>query len=68
MTRRPTAPRHERAGFTLIEMMFAMVIMAAGLLAMLAVQDQALQQCRYGRHTTESMQIAQRSTIVFCLL
>jgi prepilin-type N-terminal cleavage/methylation domain-containing protein len=50
-------PVRKRGGFTLIEMMFAMVIMAAGLLAMLAVQVQALQQGRYGRHTTEAMQI-----------
>jgi prepilin-type N-terminal cleavage/methylation domain-containing protein len=57
MTRRSDAPHRARAGFTLIEMMFAMVIMAAGLLAMLAVQVQALQQGRYGRHTTEARQI-----------
>ncbi len=57
MERRTDTARRERAGFTLIEMMFAMVIMAAGLLAMLAVQVQALQQGRYGRHTTEAMQL-----------
>jgi prepilin-type N-terminal cleavage/methylation domain-containing protein len=56
-SRRPDASRRQRGGFTLIEMMFAMVIMAAGLLAMLAVQVQALQQGRYGRHTTEAMQL-----------
>ena len=50
--------RRGRSGFTLIEMMFAMVILAGGLLAMLAVQMQALKQGRYGRHTSEAMQIA----------
>ena len=50
--------RRARSGFTLIEMMFAMVILAGGLLAMLAVQVQALKQGRYGRHTSEAMQIA----------
>jgi prepilin-type N-terminal cleavage/methylation domain-containing protein len=50
--------RHARSGFTLIEMMFAMVILAGGLLAMLAVQVQALKQGRYGRHTSEAMQVA----------
>jgi prepilin-type N-terminal cleavage/methylation domain-containing protein len=47
-----------RTGFTLIEMLFAMAILAGGLLAMLAVQVQALKQGRYGRHTSEAMQIA----------
>ena len=50
--------RRVRSGFTLIEMMFAMAILACGLLAMLAVQMQALKQGRYGRHTSEAMQIA----------
>jgi len=54
----PRMPRRPRSGFTLIEMMFAMVILATGLLAMLAVQVQALKQGRYGRHTSEAMQIA----------
>ena len=54
----PRTTRRPRSGFTLIEMMFAMVILATGLLAMLAVQVQALKQGRYGRHTSEAMQIA----------
>lgn len=57
MTRAPDTTRRERSGFTLIEMMFAMVILAGGLLAMLSVQVQALKQGRYGRHTSEAMQI-----------
>ena len=47
-----------RDGFTLIEMMFALAILAGGLLAMLMVQMQALQQGRYGRHTTDAMEVA----------
>jgi prepilin-type N-terminal cleavage/methylation domain-containing protein len=52
------ARRRARAGFSMIEMMFAMVILAAGLLAMLTSQIHALKQGKYGRHTTEAMQIA----------
>ena len=58
MGREGRTARRVRAGFTLIEMMLAMVILAGGLLAMLAVQVQALKQGRYGRHTSEAMQIA----------
>ncbi len=47
-----------RGGFTLVEMMFALAILAGGLLAMLMVQTQALKQGRYGRHTTDAMQVA----------
>jgi prepilin-type N-terminal cleavage/methylation domain-containing protein len=52
------ASRRLCRGFTLIEMMFALVILAGGLLAMLMVQTQALKQGRYGRHTTDAMQVA----------
>jgi prepilin-type N-terminal cleavage/methylation domain-containing protein len=58
MTRAQQTTRRARSGFTLIEMMLAMAILAGGLLAMLAVQVQALKQGRYGRHTSEAMQIA----------
>ena len=47
-----------RSGFSLLELMFAMAILAGGLLAMLMVQMQALKQGRYGRHTSEAMQLA----------
>ena len=57
-----------RSGFTLIEMMFALVILAGGLLAMLSVQVQALKQGRYGRHTTEAMQIARDQMELFVRL
>jgi prepilin-type N-terminal cleavage/methylation domain-containing protein len=58
MTRASHATRRARSGFSMIEMMIALVILAGGLLAMLSVQVQALKQGRYGRHTTEAMQIA----------
>jgi Tfp pilus assembly protein PilV len=52
-------PRARRgAGLSLIEMMFALVILAGGLLAMLTAQIHALKQGKYGRHTSEAMQIA----------
>jgi len=57
-----------QGGFTLIEMMFAMVILAGGLLAMLMVQTQALKQGRYGRHTTEAMQLARDQMELFMRL
>ncbi len=56
MPRQPRSTR--RRGFTLVEMMFALAILAGGLLAMLMVQTQALQQGRYGRHTNDAMQVA----------
>jgi prepilin-type N-terminal cleavage/methylation domain-containing protein len=55
-------------GFTLIEMMFALVILAGGLLAMLLVQTQAMRQGRQGRHTTEAMQIARDQMETFMRL
>ncbi len=59
MTATDTAPRaRKRAGFSLIEMMFALAILAGGLLAMLTAQISALKQGKYGRHTTEAMQVA----------
>ena len=66
MSRRASRPR--RGGFTLIEMMFALVILAGGLLAMLMVQTQALKQGRYGRHTTDAMQVARDQMELFMRL
>jgi type IV pilus assembly protein PilV len=57
-----------RSGFSLLELMFAMVILAGGLLAMLMVQMQALQQGRYGRHTSEAMQLARDQMELFMRL
>ena len=47
-----------RSGFSLIEMMFALTILAGGLLAMLTAQVSALKQGKYGRHATEAAQVA----------
>jgi len=59
MTTTDSAPRaRRRAGFSMIEMMVALAILAGGLLAMLTAQISALKQGKYGRHTTEAMQVA----------
>ena len=70
MTREAVMQRRTRprSGFTLIEMMFALAILAGGMLAMLAVQVQALKQGRYGRHTSEAMQIARDQMELFMRL
>jgi prepilin-type N-terminal cleavage/methylation domain-containing protein len=53
------APRaRRRSGFSLVEMMFALAILAGGLLAMLTAQLSALKQGKYGRHSTEAAQVA----------
>jgi prepilin-type N-terminal cleavage/methylation domain-containing protein len=53
------APRaRKRAGFSMIEMMLALTILAGGLLAMLTAQVSALKQGKYGRHATEAAQVA----------
>ena len=64
---RRSHPRR-RGGFTLIEMMFALSILAGGLLAMLMVQAQAMKQGRYGRHTTDAMQVARDQMETFMRL
>jgi prepilin-type N-terminal cleavage/methylation domain-containing protein len=53
-----TNPRRARGGFSMIEMVFALAILAGGLLAMLTAQISALKQGKYGRHTTEAAQVA----------
>ncbi|MGH7287290.1 MAG: type IV pilus modification PilV family protein [Myxococcota bacterium] len=70
MTREAVMQRRARprSGFTLIEMMVALAILAGGLLAMLSVQVQALKQGRYGRHTSEAMQIARDQMELFMRL
>ena len=62
------ALRRAGGGFTLIEMMFALTILAGGLLAMLMVQTQAMKQGRYGRHTTDAMQVARDQMELFMRL
>lgn len=47
-----------RGGFTLVETSIALVILAAGMLTMLAVQIQALHGGRSGRHASDATAIA----------
>ena len=48
-----------RGGFTLIEMMLALMILGFGLLAVAAMQLQAMEYGRRGRHQTQAASIAQ---------
>lgn len=60
---RPVVLSRRRArerGFTLIEVMIALGIMAFGMLALMAMQIHALREGRYGRHTTEAARVAQQ--------
>jgi len=59
MIRRNTEARRHRDGLTLLELMIAMVILAVGLLGMLAMQIEAMKSNRIGRHVTEAAQVAQ---------
>lgn len=52
------APERRRSGMTLIEVMVAMGILAVGLLGLLAIQVEAMQSGRTGRHVTEAARIA----------
>ena len=45
-------PRRGRSGFTMVEMMVTLSILAIGLLAMLMLQVQALTDGSRGRHST----------------
>ena len=51
------APR-ARGGFTLVEVMLAVVLLAIGVLAMLALQMNAMRGSQLGRHYTEASQVA----------
>lgn len=50
----PESTRRPRAGFSLIEVMIALAILAFGILAMTVMQLEALRQGGAGRHTTEA--------------
>jgi type IV pilus assembly protein PilV len=53
------APRDaRRAGFTLIEIMIAMVLLAIGVLSMLALQTHAMRGTQLGRHYGDAAQVA----------
>jgi type IV pilus modification protein PilV len=51
------APR-ARGGFTLVEVMLAVVLLAIGVLAMLALQMNAMRGSQLGRHYTDASQVA----------
>jgi type IV pilus modification protein PilV len=50
---------HDERGFTLVEVMISMGILAFGLLALAAMQLHALREGATGRHATVAMTIAQ---------
>jgi type IV pilus assembly protein PilV len=51
--------RYSREGFTLLEVVIALGVLAFGLLALAAMQLHALRGGRTGRHTSEGMTVAQ---------
>lgn len=54
-----------RAGFTLLELLVAMGILSVGLLALLALQVEALDTGRTGRHVTEAAEVARSRMEMF---
>lgn len=46
-------------GLTLLELLIAMTVLAVGLLGMLAMQTQALQGSRHGKHVSEAARFAE---------
>jgi prepilin-type N-terminal cleavage/methylation domain-containing protein len=57
--------RDRSAGFTLIEVVVAMGILATGLLAVSAAQLYAMRGGRSGRHTTDAAEVAQSQIEAF---
>ena len=57
--------RNRSEGFTLIEVVVAMGILATGLLAVSAAQLYAMRGGRSGRHTTDAAEIAQSQVEAF---
>jgi type IV pilus assembly protein PilV len=55
-------------GFTMVESLMALTILAVGLLAMLGLQLQALRQAEAGRHGTRAAAIAQDQIETFSRL
>jgi type IV pilus assembly protein PilV len=68
-TRSPGIGARRRArragGFTLVESMVALTILAIGLLAMVGLQLQAFRQSGWGRHTTEAARIGRDQLELF---
>jgi len=65
LTAARAARTREAGGFTLIEVMIALAVLAFGLLSLAAMQIHALTQGRSGRHSTQAMTIAQDQMEVF---
>jgi type IV pilus assembly protein PilV len=57
--------RDLRSGFTLMEAVIALSILAVGLLAMLGLQLQAVRQADWGRHTTDGGRVARDQLEMF---
>lgn len=57
--------QRQSEGFTLIEVVVAMSILATGLLAVSAAQLYAMRGGRSGRHTTDAAEIAQSQVEIF---
>ena len=64
----PGSRRIRLAGFTLMEAVVALAILAVGLLAMLGMQLQAVRQSEWGRHTTDAGRLARDQLEVFSRL
>jgi type IV pilus assembly protein PilV len=56
------------SGFTLMEAVIALSILAVGLLAMLGMQLQAVRQADWGRHTTDAGRVARDQLEMFSRL
>jgi prepilin-type N-terminal cleavage/methylation domain-containing protein len=65
LMRRRRARARARGGFTLVEVMVALGILAGGLLALAAAQIFAMRGGHSGRHTTDAAEIAQAQVEVF---
>ena len=57
--------RRGSSGFTLLEVMVALSLLAFGLLAMLAMQIHALREGKVGRHVTQAAQVARDRLEIF---
>lgn len=62
---RPAVHGERTSGFTLIEIMIALVILAFGLLAMAVMQIQAMNGGRSGRHSTQAAVLARDRMEIF---
>lgn len=59
------SPAHREGGFTLLEVVIAMSLLAVGLLGLAAMQLYSITQGREGRHTAKAALVAQDQLEVF---